>query len=81
MAMTKKISVSVTDEHMLLINEAVGSGDYASASEVIRHALRDWKAKRLIGQLWDEGLKSGRANVGEPIEDIKAEARRRRRPS
>lgn len=74
--MTEKLSISVTGEHARLINEAVASGDYASTSEVIRDALRAWKAKRLLGQLWDDGIASGLAEPSETIADIKAEARR-----
>ena len=76
--MGAKISISLTDEHARMISEAVASGDYASSSEVIREALRDWRGKRLIGRLWDEGIASGRAAEGETIADIKKAARRRR---
>ena len=77
--MVEKISVSLTKEHAALIDEAVASGDYASSSEVIREALREWRGRRLLGQLWDKGLRSGAAQTGEAIEDIKAEARGSRR--
>ena len=30
------------------IRGAVGGGDYASSSEVVREALRDWKMKRAL---------------------------------
>ena len=73
--MGAKISISLTDEHACLVTEAVASGDNASSSEV----LRDWRGKRLIGQLWDEGVASGRAAEGETIAEIKRTARRRRR--
>jgi antitoxin ParD1/3/4 len=58
-----------------LVEEAVQTGDYASSSEVIREALREWKAKRLLGRLWDEGVVSGDADADETIDDIKAAAR------
>lgn len=74
--MGEKISISLTSEHARLIQDAVASGDYASSSEVVREALRDWRAKRLLGQLWDEGIASGRADPDETIDDIKREARR-----
>ena len=56
-----KVSVSLTDEHARIVGEAVESGDYASSSEVIREALREWRARRALGPLWDEGLASGPA--------------------
>jgi antitoxin ParD1/3/4 len=70
-----KISISLTSDQARLIEQAVGSGDYASSSEVVREALREWKAKRLLGRFWDEGIMSGDA-PSESIEDIKAEARK-----
>lgn len=76
--MTEKISVSLTDEHARVLQDAVKSGDYASTSEVIREALREWKARRLLGQMWQEGIASGPCEPGTTMNDIKAEARRRK---
>ena len=72
----EKLSISLTASQLELVEQAVQSGDYASSSEVIREALREWKARRLLGHLWDEGLASGDAAEAETMEDIKAEARR-----
>lgn len=58
-----------------MLDDAVASGDYASSSEVIKEALRDWRAKRLLAHLWDEGIGSGSADHGETIDDIKWTAR------
>lgn len=71
----EKLSISLTSSQLQLVEEAVRTGDYASSSEVIREALREWKARRLLGQLWDEGIASGNADAGETIDDIKAAAR------
>jgi antitoxin ParD1/3/4 len=71
----EKISISLTSEQASLIEQAVTSGDYASSSEVVREALREWKVKRLLGRFWDDGIMSGDAPA-ESIDDIKAEARR-----
>lgn len=76
--MAGKISISITDEHAALLQEAVGSGAYASSSEVVREALREWRARRVVGELWDEGIASGRAEPGTTMVDIKREARSRR---
>jgi antitoxin ParD1/3/4 len=73
--MAARISVSLTDAHARLLNEAVAGGDYASSSEVIREALREWRGRRLLGQLRDEGVATGRADDGETIADIKEAAR------
>jgi len=75
--MAGKMSISITDEHVAVVQEAVRSGAYASSSEVIREALREWRAKRVVGELWDEGLASGQCDDGVSMADIKREARRR----
>jgi antitoxin ParD1/3/4 len=84
MAGVEKLTIAVTPELRAMVNEAVQEGAYASTSEVIREALRDWQDKRerkrevvlQLRRLWDEGIASG---PGEhlDIEGIKAEARRR----
>ena len=74
----EKLSISLTPSMAQLVEQVVKNGDYASSSEVIREALREWKAKRLLGRLWDEGLSSGDMDASETMEDIKAEARRQR---
>jgi antitoxin ParD1/3/4 len=67
MANVEKLSVAVTPEMAAMLREVVGSGEYASSSEVMREALREWKFRRgqreqaieeLIGLL-DEGRNSG----------------------
>lgn len=80
----QKISVALTPEMLAMLKEAVESGEYTSTSEVIRDALRSWKARRAMREreveelrrLWDEGIKSGKGRFTS-IEEIKAEARRR----
>ena len=84
MSKIDKISIAITREQHAKIKAAVDRGDYASTSEVIRTALREWELKeemrRLegerIGKLWDEGIASGPARYRD-IGEIKAEARRR----
>lgn len=69
MANVEKISVSMTPQHAELLRDAVQSGAYASSSEVVREALRDWSAKWMQRRediarrraLWDEGKASGSA--------------------
>lgn len=42
----EKISVTVTPEMLRTIRESVDTGEYASVSEVIRHAMRLWQRER-----------------------------------
>jgi len=79
-----KVSVALTSEMNELVQQAVASGEYASGSEVIREALREWKLRRTLKlheqaelrSLWSEALASGPGRFSD-IEDIKREARRR----
>jgi len=78
MTQVEKVSIAVTPEMAAMLRRAVASGDYASSSEVVREALRDWKERRALRhaaiaelrQLWDEGLASG-----EPVKSEDALAR------
>jgi antitoxin ParD1/3/4 len=54
-------------EMLAVVKAAVNDGDYASTSEVIREALRDWKMKRAL-QLQEfvalkEDIQQGLADV------------------
>jgi antitoxin ParD1/3/4 len=79
-----KMSVTLTEEMAAMIDGAIATGDYASSSEVIREALREWKQRRSlleqerehVRQLWDEGIASGPGALKD-IAAIKAEARHR----
>jgi len=53
MAATERVTITLPTEMAVLVNGVVHEGDYASVSEVVREALRDWKVKRelRIGQL------------------------------
>lgn len=46
----EKISIALPPEMAALVRQAVEAGEYASSSEVIRDALRDWNQKRLLRQ-------------------------------
>jgi antitoxin ParD1/3/4 len=46
MATIEKISVALPADMLQLVKQAVKSGDYATTSEVIREALREWKGRR-----------------------------------
>jgi antitoxin ParD1/3/4 len=46
MASIEKISIALPPEMVATVRQAVEAGEYASSSEVIRDALRDWTHKR-----------------------------------
>ena len=81
-----KRSITLSSELATAVDAAVAAGEYASASEVIRDALREWKEKRdLFGYtieelraLIQEGIDSGPAEDGESVmERLKAKAHAR----
>ena len=73
MANVEKVSVALTPEMAAMMREVVETGEYASASEVMREALRNWQHQRAqraraieeLGRLWDTGISSGPAIDGE----------------
>ena len=67
MANVKKMSIALTPEMAAMVRQAVATGEYASSSEIMREALREWKRRRNdreqavaeLGRLWDDGVASG----------------------
>lgn len=84
MSTVEKRSVSLSSELAAAVDDAVTSGEYGSASEVIRDALRQWKDSRdlhgytveELRRLWEEGINSGPSRFRD-LEELKAEGRRR----
>ena len=72
MANVEKVSIALTPEMATMMRQAVGTGEYASASEVVREALRDWQLRRQqreqaieeLGRQWDRGVASGEPQDG-----------------
>ena len=84
MPSVEKMSIALTPEMANAVREAVERGEYVSASEVIRDALREWQLRRSLyhkeleemKRLWQEGADSGSGQYAD-MDSIKAEARRR----
>ena len=62
----EKISIALPPEMVATVRGAVATGEYASSSEVIRDALRDWTHKRSLRQ---QGVAELRAVWQEALED------------
>ena len=64
MSTAEKISIALPPEMVTMVRGAVATGEYASSSEAIRDAPRDWAHKRIrrqqgvaeLRQLWQEAL-------------------------
>jgi antitoxin ParD1/3/4 len=69
MSNVEKVSIALTREQVSALKAAVDAGEYATTSEIVREAVRDWQTKRelrqddirRLRQLWDDGIASGSA--------------------
>ncbi|MEI9985299.1 MAG: ribbon-helix-helix protein, CopG family [Aliidongia sp.] len=43
----ERLTITLPAEMAAVVRSAVDGGDYASSSEVVREALREWKMKRM----------------------------------
>jgi antitoxin ParD1/3/4 len=85
MSNIERLSIALTPELAEAVREAVETGDYASVSEVIREALREWSRERdertasiaYYRRLVEEGLASGEPQPARSFDEIKADALKR----
>ncbi len=76
MSTVEKISIALPPEMVAVVRNAVDTGEYASSSEVVRDALRDWTQKRSLRQqgieelrqVWQQAIKD--KSPGEPVDDV-----------
>jgi antitoxin ParD1/3/4 len=76
MPSVEKISIALPPEMVAQVRHAVETGEYASSSEVVRDALRDWTRKRSQRQvgveelraMWREAIES--AEPGLPLDEV-----------
>ena len=84
MANIEKVSVALTGEQVSALKAAVEAGEYATTSEIVREAVRDWQLKRelrqedikRLRQMWDAGIASGSAGELD-MKKLRREARER----
>jgi antitoxin ParD1/3/4 len=63
----ERLTITLPSDMAAIIKGAVEGGDYASSSEVVREALRDWKMKRAL-QLQE--LASLKADIDKGLTDL-----------
>lgn len=81
-----KVSVAMTSEQIAALKAAVDAGEYATTSEAVREALREWQWKRQqraeelnrLREQWREGKASGPATPLD-VADIRKQAREKLR--
>jgi antitoxin ParD1/3/4 len=69
MAELERLTITLPAEMAAVVKGAVESGDYASTSEVVRAALRDWKTKRALQV---EELAALKADIDAGLADVAA---------
>lgn len=69
MAEIERMTITLPSDMAAVVRSAVDGGDYASSSEVVREALRDWKAKRAL-QLQE--LAALKADIDRGLADLAA---------
>jgi antitoxin ParD1/3/4 len=82
-ATVEKITIALTSEMAGFVRQSVESGEYASTSEVVHDAMREWKERHdLCGYTVEElrrlvqaGIDSG-PSLCATMADVKAKARR-----
>ena len=67
MAEIERLTITLPSDMAAVVKGAVAGGDYASTSEVVREALRDWKTKRAL-QLQE--LTALKADIDKGLADL-----------
>jgi antitoxin ParD1/3/4 len=76
MSTIEKISIALPLEMVTMVRGAVEAGEYASTSEVVRDALRDWTLRRTLRQegienlrhMWQQAMEE--KTPGIPVNDV-----------
>lgn len=69
MSTIERMTITMPADMAAVVKAAVDSGDYASTSEVVREALREWKMKRAIQLQEIAALKS---DIDKGLADVAA---------
>lgn len=69
MAELERLTITMPGELAAVVKAAVAEGDYASTSEVVREALRDWKIKRAIQH---EEITALKTDIDKGLADVAA---------
>lgn len=83
MSSIEKISIALPQEMVAQVRRAVDMGEYASSSEVVRDALREWAQRRNLRQqgldelrrVWRQAIES--KSPGVPPEEVFTRLRQR----
>lgn len=69
MSNIERMTITMPSDMVALIKAAVDGGDYASTSEVVREAMREWKIKRVVQ---GQELAALKADIDKGLADVSA---------
>jgi len=69
MGTIQRMTITLTAEMAHDVHAALQAGEYASSSEIVREALRDWRHKRALRT---QELHELRAKIREGLDDLTA---------
>jgi|SRR5690349_14989102 antitoxin ParD1/3/4 len=69
MASIERMTITMPSDMAAVVKAAVEEGDYASTSEVVREALREWKLKRVAQ---GQELAALKADIEKGLADVAA---------
>ncbi len=69
MSNIERMTITMPSDMAAIVKAAVEGGDYASTSEVVREALREWKLKRAVQEQEFAALK---ADIDKGLADVAA---------
>jgi antitoxin ParD1/3/4 len=67
MGSIERMTITMPTDLAAVIKAAVDGGDYASTSEVVREALREWKLRRVVQA---QELAALKADIDKGLKDI-----------
>jgi len=69
MSEIERMTITLPTDMAAVLKGAVAAGDYASISEVVREAIRDWKMKRAVQA---QELAALKADIDKGLADVAA---------
>ncbi len=69
MSEIERMTITLPSDMAAILKGAVADGDYASTSEVVREAIRDWKTKRALQV---QELAALKADIDKGLADVAA---------
>ncbi len=69
MSNIERLTITLPTDMAAVVKAAVEGGDYASTSEVVRDALREWKLRRVVQE---QELAALKADIDKGLADVAA---------